>query len=185
MATTERTAGRAEAELVAIVRVAAVAAPAEAVARAAPAAEVDPVIVESGGRSGPGGSSGPRRPGTRRPGEGDGRGARASGRLATHLDRAPQRHVGRSCPEQIPVAEQLLRGRPARSTPGHRRPERSGEGLRTAPRCQLMWLLAMAYRLVLVVKLADWKDRATAAQLAGKDFRLRESRAGLSLCRVP
>lgn len=79
-------------------------------------------------------------------------------------------------PEQLPVAEQLLRGglpavreaikeqaTKARSAGG---PPVSGDAL-----------LAMAERLLPAVNLANWKDRASAAQSAGKDFRLRELRA--------
>ncbi len=45
-------------------------------------------------------------------------------------------------------------------------------------------LLAMADELVPVVRLADWKDRASAAQTAGKDYRLRELRAVVAASRT-
>jgi hypothetical protein len=79
-------------------------------------------------------------------------------------------------PEEIPVAEQLLRGgipsvrqaieeQNARARADHR-PEVTPEPL-----------LAMAERLVPVVNLATWKDRASVARTAGKDVPLRELRS--------
>ncbi len=79
-------------------------------------------------------------------------------------------------PEELPVAEQLLRGgipsvrqaieeQNARARADHR-PEVTPEPL-----------LAMAERLVPVVNLATWKDRASVARTAGKDVPLRELRS--------
>ena len=42
----------------------------------------------------------------------------------------------------------------------------------------------MAEELVPVVRLADWKDRASVAQTAGKDYRLRELRAVVTASRT-
>ncbi len=86
-------------------------------------------------------------------------------------------------PEQLPVAEQLLRGglpavreaineqsAKARAAGG---PPVSGEAL-----------LAMAERLLPAVNLANWKDRASSAQTAGKELRLRELRAVVTASRT-
>ena len=45
-------------------------------------------------------------------------------------------------------------------------------------------LLAMADELLPAVRLADWKDRASVAQTAGKDYRLRELRAVVAASRT-
>ena len=42
----------------------------------------------------------------------------------------------------------------------------------------------MADELLPTVRLADWKDRATVAQIAGKDYRLRELRAVVAASRT-
>ncbi len=79
-------------------------------------------------------------------------------------------------PEELPVAEQLLRGgipavrqaideQNARARADHR-PE-----VTPAP------LLSMAERLLPIVNLAAWKDRAVAARNAGKEVPLREVRS--------
>lgn len=79
-------------------------------------------------------------------------------------------------PEELPVAEQLLRGgipsvrqaieeQNARARADHR-PEVTPEPL-----------LAMAERLLPVVNLATWKDRASVARAGGKDVPLRELRS--------
>ena len=86
-------------------------------------------------------------------------------------------------PEQVPVAEQLLRGglhavrqaidaqNAAAKTSG--KPPVSSDGL-----------LAMADELLPSVRLAEWKDRAAVAQAAGKDYRLRELRAVVTSSRT-
>jgi hypothetical protein len=130
----------------------------------------------------PGGSGGPRRPGARRPGEGERptRGERPA---------APTSTVHRNAmlaalrPEQIPVAEQLLRG----GLPAVRQAidaQNSAAKVSGRPAASTDALLAMADELLPVVKLADWKDRATAAQAAGKDFRLRELRTVVAASRT-
>ena len=86
-------------------------------------------------------------------------------------------------PEQIPVAEQLLRG----GLPAVRQAidaQNSAAKVSGRPPASTDALLAMADELLPIVKLADWKDRATAAQLAGKDFRLRELRAVVAASRT-
>jgi hypothetical protein len=86
-------------------------------------------------------------------------------------------------PEQIPVAEQLLRG----GLPAVRQAIDAQNATAKAsgrPAASTDALLAMADELLPVVKLADWKDRATAAQAAGKDFRLRELRTVVAASRT-
>ena len=79
-------------------------------------------------------------------------------------------------PEQLPVAEQLLRGgipavrqaieeQNARSRAEHRPEVTPGP------------LLAMAEQLLPAINLANWKDRASVARSAGKDVPLRELRS--------
>jgi hypothetical protein len=137
---------------------------------------------EGRGPGGPGGSTGPRRPGSRRPGE-DGRAARGE------RPAVPTSTVHRNAmlaalrPEQIPVAEQLLRG----GLPAVRQAidaQNSAAKVSGRPPASTDALLAMADELLPVVKLADWKDRATAAQSAGKDFRLRELRTVVAASRT-
>ncbi len=134
----------------------------------------------SGGRGA--GSSGPRRPG-RRPGESEGRAARGE-RPAT-----PTSTVHRNAmlaalrPEQIPVAEQLLRG----GLPAVRQAIEAQNAAAKAsgkPPASTEALLAMAEDLLPVVKLAEWKDRASVAQVAGKEYRLRELRAVVAASRT-
>jgi hypothetical protein len=86
-------------------------------------------------------------------------------------------------PEQIPVAEQLLRG----GLPAVRQAidaQNSAAKVSGRPPASTDALLAMADELLPIVKLADWKDRATAAQSAGKDYRLRELRAVVAASRT-
>jgi hypothetical protein len=140
-----------------------------------------------GGGGGPsrsgGGSGGPRRPGSRRPGEGGesrGRGERPV---------APTSTVHRNAmlaalrPEQIPVAEQLLRG----GIPAVRQAIEAQNTAAKAsgkPPASSDALMAMAEELLPSVKLADWKDRASVAQTAGKEYRLRELRAVVAASRT-
>jgi hypothetical protein len=129
------------------------------------------------------GAGGPRRPGGKRPGERDGRPARGE------RPAAPTSTVHRNAmlatlrPEQIPVAEQLLRGglqavRQAIETQNQAakaagKPPVAGDAL-----------LAMADELSPTVRQAEWKDRASVAQTAGKDYRLRELRAVVAASRT-
>jgi hypothetical protein len=86
-------------------------------------------------------------------------------------------------PEQIPVAEQLLRG----GLPAVRQAidtQNSAAKASGRPAASTDALLAMADELLPAVKLADWKDRASAAQAAGKDYRLRELRTVVAASRT-
>ncbi len=126
---------------------------------------------------------GPRRPGGRRPGDGDGRPARGE------RPAAPTSTVHRNAmlatlrPEQIPVAEQLLRGglQAVRQAIDTQNTAAKASG---KPPAAADALLAMADELLPTVRLADWKDRASVAQTAGKDYRLRELRAVVAASRT-
>jgi hypothetical protein len=79
-------------------------------------------------------------------------------------------------PEQLPVAEQLLRG----GIPAVRHAIEEQNGRARAegrPEVAPAPLLAMAEELLPLVNLAAWKDRASAARAAGKDVPLRELRS--------
>jgi hypothetical protein len=128
-------------------------------------------------------ASGPRRPGGRRPSERDGRPARGE------RPAVPTSTVHRNAmlatlrPEQIPVAEQLLRGglqavRQAIET------QNAAAKAAGKPPVAGDALLAMAEELNPTVRLAEWKDRASIAQTAGKDYRLRELRAVVAASRT-
>ena len=86
-------------------------------------------------------------------------------------------------PEQIPVAEQLLRG-------GLQAVRHAIEAQNAAaksagkPSVSSEALLAMADELLPTVRLADWKDKASVAQTAGKECRLRELRAVVAASRT-
>ena len=86
-------------------------------------------------------------------------------------------------PEQIPVAEQLLRG-------GLQAVRQAIEAQNTSnkaagkPPVAADALLAIADELLPVVRLADWKDRASVAQATGKEYRLRELRAVVAASRT-
>ena len=86
-------------------------------------------------------------------------------------------------PEQLPVAEQLLLG----GMPAVRQAitdQNAAAGRDGAPSIAAEPLMAMAEELLPLVNLATWKDRAAAAQLAGKEFRLRELRAVVASART-
>ena len=79
-------------------------------------------------------------------------------------------------PEQLPVAEQLLKGgipavRHAIEEQNTRARAESRPEVTPGP------LLALAEQLLPVINLASWKDRAAAARAAGKDVPLRELRS--------
>jgi len=79
-------------------------------------------------------------------------------------------------PEQLPVAEQLLRG----GIPAVRQAiEEQNARARSEGRTEVTPapLLALAEQLLPVVNLAAWKDRASAARSGGKDVPLRELRS--------
>jgi len=131
----------------------------------------------------PRGGGGPRRPGGRRPGDAEGHPSR--GERPT----MPTSTVHRNAmlaglrPEQIPVAEQLLRGglQAVRQAIDAQNAAAKASG---KPPASSEALLAMAEELLPGVRLADWKDRATVAQNAGKDYRLRELRAVVAASRT-
>jgi hypothetical protein len=131
----------------------------------------------------PRGGGGPRRPGGRRPGERDGRPARGERPVAPTSTVHRNAMLAALRPEQIPVAEQLLRGglqavRQAIDT------QNSAAKAAGKPPVASQALLAMADELLPTVRLADWKDRASVAQTAGKDYRLRELRAVVAASRT-
>ena len=131
----------------------------------------------------PRGATGPRRPGGRRPADGEGRPSRGERPVMPTSTVYRNAMLAALRPEQIPVAEQLLRGglqavRQAIETQNNaakaaRKPPVAGEAL-----------LAMAEELLPTVRLAEWKDRASVAQTAGKDYRLRELRAVVTASRT-
>ncbi|MGH9029844.1 MAG: hypothetical protein ACRDV4_09540, partial [Acidimicrobiales bacterium] len=82
-------------------------------------------------------------------------------------------------PEQLPVAEQLLRG----GIPAVRRAiDEQNARARNEDRAEISPepLMAMAEELLPVMNLAAWKDRAVAARTAGRDAPLREVRSVVS-----
>ncbi len=86
-------------------------------------------------------------------------------------------------PEQIPVAEQLLRGgiQAVRQAIEAQNASNKAAG---KPPVAADALLGMADELLPTVRLADWKDRASVAQTTGKDYRLRELRAVVAASRT-
>lgn len=135
-----------------------------------------------------------RRPAGRRPGAGraeDARGARTDGPAgAQRRDRRPtisaaHRNAALAAlrPEQLPVAEQLLRG----GIPAVRQAiedQNAAAKVSGQPPASSDALMAMAEELLPVVNLASWKDRATSAQNAGRSMRLRELRAVVAASRT-
>jgi len=126
-----------------------------------------------------GGPGGPRRTGPARPGgrEGGGRDRNERG------DRRPATStVYRNAalaelrPEQLPVAEQLLRGGipSVRQAIQEQNARARAEG---RPEVTEAPLMAMAEELRPIINLATWKDRASVARNAGKDTPLRELRS--------
>ncbi len=136
---------------------------------------------ERGERARPGG--GPRRPGGHRPGEGEGRPARGERSVTPTSTAHRNAMLAALRPEQIPVAEQLLRGglQAVRQAIDAQNSAAKSSG---KPPVAAEALLAMADELLPTVRLADWKDRAAVAQTAGKDYRLRELRAVVAASRT-
>jgi hypothetical protein len=86
-------------------------------------------------------------------------------------------------PEQLPVAEQLLRG----GIPAVRQAiEEQNTAAKAAglPEISPDAFMNMAEELLPVMNLAGWMDRATAAQNAGRTMRLRELRAVVAASRT-
>ena len=122
--------------------------------------------------------AGPRRPGgeAARTGPADRRGAKPT--VSTTHRNALLATMG---PEQLPVAEQLLRG----GLPAVRQAiaEQAAKSTGGTP-VNSDAILAIAEQLLPAVNLAAWKDRATAAQAAGKELRLRDLRAVVAASRA-
>jgi hypothetical protein len=125
----------------------------------------------------------------RGPGGRDGRPSRADGPPGRRERRTPVSTAHRNAalaglrPEQLPVAEQLLRG----GLPAVRQAiAEQNQAARSAgkPPAASEAILAMAEELLPAVKLAEWKDKASAAQSAGKDLRLRELREVVAASRA-
>ena len=129
-------------------------------------------------RSGPPGDDGGvrrRRSGPARPGGRESGGRDNPRRLATSTT---YRNAALATlkPEELPVAEQLLRG----GIPAVRQAiEEQNARARADGRPEVTPgpLLAMAEQLLPVINLATWKDRASVARAAGKDVPLRELRS--------
>ncbi len=132
---------------------------------------------------GGGGGNGPRRPAGRRPGEGDGRPARGERPVVPTSTVHRNAMLAALRPEQIPVAEQLLRGG-LQAVRQAIEAQNASSKVAGKPPVASDALLAMADELLPTVRLADWKDRATVAQAAGKDYRLRELRAVVAASRT-
>jgi hypothetical protein len=131
----------------------------------------------------PRGSGGPRRPAGRSQGNGGGRAVRGERPVMPTSTVHRNAMLAALRPEQVPVAEQLLRGglqavRRAIDTQ-NAAAQASGK-----PPASEEALLAMAEELLPAVRLADWKDRAAVAQAAGKDYRLRELRSVVAASRT-
>ena len=127
-----------------------------------------------GAPSGNGGPAGARRTGPARPGGRD-RGERGDRRPAasTVFRNAALAELR---PEQLPVAEQLLRGGipSVRQAIQEQNARARAEG---RPEVTEAPLMAMAEELRPIINLATWKDRASVARNAGKDTPLRELRS--------
>jgi hypothetical protein len=130
---------------------------------------------EDGGRT----RRGPARPGGDERG-GRRRGAETPGGRDTRRPAASTTYRNAALaslkPEELPVAEQLLRG----GIPGVRQAIEDQNTRARAdgrPEVTPAPLLAMAERLLPVVNLATWKDRASTARNAGREVSLRELRA--------
>lgn len=129
------------------------------------------------------GGGGPRRPGGRRPAEGEGRPGRGERPVMPTSTAHRNAMLAGLRPEQLPVAEQLLRGglQAVRQAIEQQNAAAKAAG---KPPVASDALLAMADELLPVVRLAEWKDRASVAQTAGKDYRLRELRAVVAASRT-
>jgi len=138
---------------------------------------------ERGGERPQRGGSRPRRPGGQRPSGSDGRPARGERPVAPTSTVHRNAMLAALRPEQIPIAEQLLRGglqavRQAIET------QNTSNKAAGKPPVASDALLGMADELLPVVRVADWKDRASVAQTAGKEYRLRELRAVVAASRT-
>jgi len=120
-------------------------------------------------------SAGRRRTGPARPG-GRESGARDNPRRPAPSNTFRNAALATLKPEQLPVAEQLVRG----GIPAVRQAiEEQNARARAEQRPEVTPgpLLTMAEQLLPVINLAAWKDRASSARAAGKDVPLRELRS--------
>ena len=85
-------------------------------------------------------------------------------------------------PQELPIAEQLLRG----GIPAVRQAiaDNMARPGAVSTKANADTVLAIAEQLLPRVNLASWKDRASAAQSAGKELRLRDLRAVVSSSRA-
>ena len=132
-----------------------------------------------GGRGGaPGGAqrSGPARPGGRESGGREGGGRERTDRRPAASTVYRNAALAQLRPEQLPVAEQLLRGGipSVRQAIQEQNARARAEG---RPEVTEAPLMAMAEELRPIINLATWKDRASVARNAGKDTPLRELRS--------
>lgn len=137
---------------------------------------------------GSGGSSAPERPARSGAERGDAARNRGEGAAADRRrDRKPtvstahrNAYLATLGPEQLPVAEQLLRG----GIPAVRRA--LAEQRRADPAAQVNEapILAMAEHLLAAVNLASWKDRAVTARAEGAHGRLGELRSVVAAARA-
>jgi hypothetical protein len=131
-------------------------------------------------RPGPGRvSSAPRRPSPERTGAPTRERERRPTVSTTHRNAA----LAGLGPEQLPIAEAILRG----GIPAVRQSiDEQNTAAATAgkPAVAADAVLKIAEGLLPVLKLAEWKDRATGAQAAGKELRLRELRAVVAASRT-
>ena len=120
-------------------------------------------------------AGGRKRPGPARPGGRDS-GGRDNPRRPTPSSTYRNAALATLPPEQLPVAEQLLKGgipavRQAIEEQNTRARAESRPEVTPGP------LLALAEQLRPVINLASWKDRAASARAVGKDVPLRELRS--------
>lgn len=87
-------------------------------------------------------------------------------------------------PQELPIAEQLLRGGIPAVRQALAEQRARGGAAHGASDANADAVLAIAEQLLPRVNLASWKDRATSAQTAGKDLRLRELRAVVAAART-
>ncbi len=127
------------------------------------------------GSGAPSEAGGRKRPGPARPG-GRESGGRDNPRRLTPSSTYRNAALATLPPEQLPVAEQLLKG----GIPAVRHAideQNSRARAEHRPEVTPGPLLALAEQLLPLVNLASWKDRAASARAAGKDVPLRELRS--------
>ncbi len=137
-------------------------------------------------RRGPSRRPAPGRAGAARPQAGDEHGRPGVG--ARRERKAPVSTAYRNAmlatlgPQELPVAEQLLRG----GIPAVRQALAEQKAVHAASAAPVNEdaVLAIAEQLLPRVNLANWKDRAASAQATGKELRLRELRAVVTASRT-